>query len=133
MMAKAGELPCEGDLDGILSALRDVEQTPMHRESLPVSFKATDSDSFNRARVLCRAVARAGYYPANDPDGGWLSFADLPWTGEDEWIFDRFHQADHADADGTEGGRLAQIERRLADWVRAQFGTPPAPVALIEV
>jgi len=132
MMAKAGELPCEGDLNGILAALRDVRQKPLYREPLPVSFRATNSDGFNRARVLCRAVARAGYYPKNEPGGGRLSFTDLPWTAEDEWIFDRFHHAKHADADGTEGERLAEIERRLADWVRAQFGTPAAPIVMEE-
>ena len=132
--ALAGDLPYEGDLAGIVEAIQTVDQTPLYRKPLTVSFNGSTSDGYNRGRVLCRCVARAGYFPQNAPAGDGLKFADLPWDAYRKNIFDRFHQGpDHCDFDGSEGEKLAEIERGIAAWICETRGTPPEPVAMREV
>ena len=113
-------------LEGILGAIKTVKPQPRSMPELPVYFRASDSARFNLSRMLCRVVSRAGYVPVNQAEkaGGVLTPGLMrgQWTADDKWVYDRFHQLKHTDRDGTEREKLIEIERRLADWVKANYG-----------
>ncbi len=112
-------------LPGILDAIKNVDQVPTERPQLTVHHDVHDSWSFHEVRSLCRIAGRAGFEPVAVATSG---RADLWWPSiEDSSMYDRdtlmkFSQWPPKEERPIARAACREMERVLADWVKANYG-----------
>lgn len=109
----------------ILNAIINVEQIPTDRPRLNVFHDVRDSWSFHQVRSMCRIAGRAGFEPVAvaTPEE-----ADLMWGSiENSPLYDRgtlmtFSQWPPKAERSAARAACREMEGRLADWVKANYG-----------